>query len=93
MNTNMNTGRLYSRRQGWLGSEEKEKCVKFFHSGILSNLPPIDLQDRDGKYISNYLSKNKLENEYNELYANSKWYENWYFYYGDDITIFSAESL
>lgn len=98
MNMNMNTGRFYSRRQGWIGtelgiSEEKEKCVKFFHSGILSNLPPIDLQDRDGKYISNYLSKNKLENEYNELYANSKQYANWYFYYGDDVTIFSAESL
>jgi len=89
----MNTGRLYSRRQGWLGSEEKEKCVKFFNSGILSNLPLIDLQDRDGKYISNYLSKNKLENEYNELYATSKQYANWYFYYGDDVTIFSAESL
>ena len=93
MNMNMNTGRFYSRRQGWLRSEEKENCVKYFNSGILSNLPPIDLQDRDGKYISNYLSKNKLENEYTELYANSKRYTNWYFYYGDDVTIFSAESL
>ena len=93
---NMNTGRFYSRRQGWLGSEEKEKCVKFFNSGLLTNLPnlpTINLQDRDGKYISNYLSKNKLENEYTELYANSKQYANWYFYYGDDVTILSAESL
>ena len=89
----MNTGRFYSRRQGWLGSEEEEKRVKYFNSDLVSNLPTINLQDRDGKYISNYLSKNKLENEYSELYANSKRYMNWYFYYGDDVTIFSAESL
>ena len=93
MKMNMNTGRFYSRRQGWLGSEEKEKCVKYFNSGILSNLPTINLQDRDGKYISNYLSKNKLEDEYTDLYADSKRYANWYFYYGDDVTIFSTESL
>lgn len=90
---NMNTGRFYSRRQGWLGSEEKEKCVKYFNSGILSNLPTINLQDRDGKYISNYLSKNNLEDEYTDLYADSRRYANWYFYYGDDVTIFSTESL
>ena len=90
---NMNTGRFYSRRQGWLGTH-KENCVKYFNSGLLSNLPTtIELQDRDGKYVSNYLSKNKLENEYTELYANSKQYANWYFYYGDDVTIFSAETL
>lgn len=89
----MNIGRFYSRRQGWMGTEE-EKYVKYFNSGLLTNLPPsINLQDRDGKYISNYLSKNKLENEYNELYTNSNLYTNWYFYYGDDVTIFSAESL
>ena len=90
---NMNTGRFYSRRQGWLGTDE-EKCVKYFNSGILSNLPTINLQDRDGKYISNYLRKNKLEDEYTDLYADSKRYANWYFYYGDDtMKIFSTESL
>ena len=95
----MNIGRFYSRRQGWIGtvgSEEKENYVKYFNSGLLTNLPnlqTINLQDRDGKYISNYLSKNKLENEYNELYANSKQYANWYFYYGESVNIFSAESL
>ena len=91
----MNIGRFYSRRQGWMGTEE-EKYVKYFNSGLLTNLPnlpTINLQDRDGKYISNYLSKNKLENEYTELYANSKRYANWYFYYGESVNIFSAESL
>ena len=91
----MNIGRFYSRRQGWIGTEE-EKYVKYFNSGLVTNLPnlsTINLQDKDGKYISNYLSKNKLENEYSELYTNSKLYMNWYFYYGDDITIFSTESL
>jgi hypothetical protein len=91
----MNIGRFYSRRQGWMGTEE-EKYVKYFNSGLLTNLPnlpTINLQDRDGKYISNYLSKNKLENEYNELYTNSNLYTNWYFYYGENVNIFSAESL
>jgi hypothetical protein len=91
----MNIGRFYSRRQGWLGTEE-EKYVKYFNSGLLTNLPnlpTINLQDRDGKYISNYLSKNKLENEYNELYTKSNLYTNWYFYYGESVNIFSAESL
>lgn len=91
----MNIGRFYSRRQGWIGTEE-EKYVKYFNSGLLTNLPnlpTINLQDKDGKYISNYLSKNKLENEYNELYTNSKLYTNWYFYYGESVNIFSAESL
>ena len=91
----MNIGRFYSRRQGWMGSEE-EKYVKYFNSGLLTNLPnlpTINLQDRDGKYISNYLSKNKLENEYGELYTSSNLYTNWYFYYGESVNIFSAESL
>lgn len=94
----MNIGRFYSRRQGWIGTvgTEEEKYVKYFNSGLLTNLPnlpTINLQDKDGKYISNYLSKNKLENEYNELYTNSNLYTNWYFYYGESVNIFSAESL
>ena len=91
----MNIGRFYSRRQGWMGTEE-EKCVKYFNSNLLTNLPnlpTINLQDRDGSYISKYLTKNKLENEYNELYTNSNLYTNWYFYYGENVNIFSAESL
>ena len=66
---------------------------------VTENFQVRTLKDRKSNDInwilgtSNYLSKNKLENEYTELYAVSKWYANWYFYYGDDVTIFSAESL
>jgi hypothetical protein len=90
-----NFGRFYSRRQGWRG--EKNLCegnnVKYFNSSIIDKLPNIDLDDKDGKYILNYLKKNNLENEYKELCKNSKIYSNWYFYYSDDIEIFSSESL
>jgi hypothetical protein len=82
-------GKFYSRRQGWNGGNK----VKYFNSSIINKLPEINLDDKDGKYISNYLKKNNLENEYKELYSDSKIYSNWYFYYSDDIKIFSSESL
>jgi len=85
----MTLGRFYSRRQGW----ENGCSVKFFNSGLIDKLPNIDLNDKDGKYVSNYLKKNNLENEYKELYKDSKIYFNWYFYYNDNINIFSSESL
>jgi hypothetical protein len=98
----MNIGRFYSRRQGWC--EEKNgcgkeilnninNCVKYYNSGIIDKLPNIDLHDKDGKYISNYLKNNNLENEYKQLYKDSIIYFNWYFYYNDNINIFSSESL
>jgi hypothetical protein len=92
----MTYGRFYSRRQGWCGKEisnSKENCVKYYNSGIIDKLPNINLDDKDGKYISNYLKKNNLENEYKELYMNGMIYINWYFYYNDNIEIFSLESL
>jgi len=92
----MNNGRFYSRRQGWYSKEilnTVDNCVKYYNSGLIDKLPNIDLNDKDGKYISNYLKKNNLENEYKELYMESKIYSNWYFYYNDDIEIFSSESL
>jgi hypothetical protein len=82
-------GRFYSRKQGWNGGNS----VKYFNSSIINKLPNIDLNDKDGKFISNYLKKNNLENEFNELYIESKIYFNWYFYYNDNIEIFSSESL
>ena len=92
----MTCGRFYSRRQGWCGKDifnTKENCVKYFYSSMIDKLPNINLYDKDGKYISNYLRKNNLENEYKELYTNSMIYTNWYFYYNDNIEIFSSESL
>ena len=103
MNTTI--GRFYSRKQGWCGEENLNSgenvlnsgnSVKYFNSSIIDKLPNIDLNnlnDKEGKYISNYLTKNNLENVYNELYINSKIYFNWYFYYSDNIEIFSSESL
>lgn len=82
-------GRFYSRKQGWNGGNS----VKYFNSSIINKLPNIDLNDKDGKFISNYLKKNNLENEFSELYIESKIYFNWYFYYNDNIEIFSSESL
>jgi hypothetical protein len=92
----MTCGRFYSRKQGWCGKKifnTKENLVKYYNSGIIDKLPNINLDDKDGKYISNYLKKNNLENEYKELYINSMIYINWYFYYNDNIEIFSSESL
>ena len=89
-------GRFYSRRQGWHGKEilnNTNNCVKYFNSSIIDKLPNIDLNDKDGKYISNYLKINNLDNEYKELCRDSKIYINWYFYYNDNIEIFSSESL
>lgn len=89
-------GRFYSRRQGWCGKEilnTIDNSVKYYYSSILDKLPNIDLDDKDGKYISNYLKKNNLENEYIELCKYSKIYSNWYFYYSENINIFSSESL
>ena len=92
----MINGRFYSRRQGWYSKEilnSVDNCVKYYNSSLIDKLPNIDLNDKDGKYIINYLKKNNLENEYKELYMESKIYSNWYFYYNDNIKIFSSESL
>jgi len=92
----MNIGRFYSRRQGWYSKEifnSIDNHVKYYNSSLIDKLPNIDLNDKDGKYISNYLKKNNLEDEYKELYKNSKIYSNWYFYYSNNIEIFSSESL
>jgi len=85
----MTLGRFYSRRQGWGGGNK----VKYFNSSIIDKLPNIDLYNKNGNYISDYLIKNNLQNEYKDLFTNSKIYFNWYFYYQDNIEIFSSESL
>jgi len=92
----MINGRFYSRRQGWYSKEifnSIDNNVKYYNSSLIDKLPNIDVNDKDGKYILNYLKKNNLEDEYKELYKNSKIYSNWYFYYSDNIEIFSSESL
>jgi len=92
---NITIGRFYSRRQGWNSDKilNNQNSVKYFNSSIIDNLPNIDLNDKDGKYILNYLKRNNLENVYNDLYTKSKTYINWFFYYNDNIEIFSSESL
>ena len=82
-------GRLYSRKNGW----ENGIPVKSFNSSLLDNLPSIDLQDKTGNYIYNYLKKNNLENDYEKLFIESNIYNNWYFYYGELISITSTEGL
>jgi len=86
---NTKIGRLYSRRNGW----KNDLYVKSFNSSLFDNLPPIDLQDKTGNYIYNYLKKNNLENEYKKLFIESKIYNNWYFYYGEQINITSSDGL
>ena len=86
---NNKIGRLYSRKNGWINGI----LVKSFNSSLCDNLPSIDLQDKTGNYIYNYLKKNNLENDYKKLFIESKIYNNWYFYYGELISITSTEGL
>jgi len=84
-------GRLYSRKNGW----ENGQPIKCFHSLLIDKLPrveDIDMNGKNGFYILNYLTKNNLGSEYTELFNNCKVYNNWYFYYGDNIEIFSQDS-
>ena len=86
----MNTfGRFYSRRQGWSGGN----CVKYFNSCVINKLPDVNLNDKNGAFISKYLTKNNVENEYGELFNESKRNSNWYFYYGEEVTMFSCDSM
>ena len=82
-------GRFYSRRQGWSGGNR----VKYFNSRIVNKLPDINLNDKNGASISKYLTKNNIENEYSELLNESKLNSNWYFYYGEEVAMFSCESM
>jgi len=82
-------GKFYSRRQGWIGGN----IVKHFNSCIVNKLPEININDKNGAFISNYLKKNHIETEFSELFNESKLNSSWYFYYGDDVEIFSSESL
>jgi hypothetical protein len=84
-----NIGRLYSRKNGWINGT----VVKSFHSDLIVKLPCDNLDGKDGKYIYKYIEKNNITNEYTELYKLSKIYNNWVFYYGDIIDIYSQESL
>ena len=87
-----NIGRFYSRKNGW----KNGIIVKFFHSELIIKLPYYNLDnldDKDGNYIYKYIEKNNIINEYPELYRLSKLYNNWFFYYGEVIDIYSQESL
>ena len=82
-------GRFYSRRQGWSGGNR----VKYFNSCVINKLPDLNLNDKNGAFVSKYLKQNNIENEYSELFNESKLNSNWYFYYGDDVDMFSSDSL
>lgn len=82
-------GRLYSRKNGW----ENGLPIKVFHSEIISKLPNIDFEGKNSISIINYLIKNNLVEEYNDLYNNCKKYSSWYFYYGEMKELTSQESL
>ena len=82
-------GRFYSRKNGW----KNGIIVKSFYSELIIKLPCYNLDDKDGKFIYKYIEKNNIINEYIELYRLSKLYNNWFFYYGKAIDIYSQESL
>jgi hypothetical protein len=84
-----NIGRFYSRKNGW----NNGIIVKSFYSELIIKLPCYNLDDKDGKFIYKYIEKNNIINEYIELYRLSKLYNNWFFYYGEAIDIYSQESL
>lgn len=81
-------GRLYSRKNGW--SEGNQ--IKCFHSPLIEKLPDIDLNEKNGLNILNYLHKNNLATTFVELYNICKIYSNWYFYYGEMVEINAQES-
>jgi hypothetical protein len=85
-------GKFYSRRQGWIGDDTNNSGVKYFNSSVITNLPPIELHDKNGKFISNHLKANDMEHDYKELLHFSKIYPTWYFYY-DNEEIYSSDSL
>lgn len=81
-------GRFYSRKNGW----DNGVPIKCFHSQIINKLPNVDIQGKNGLSILNYLTKTSLTNDYLDLVNLCKTYNNWYFYYGDLIDIYSQES-
>ena len=60
---NNKVGRLYSRKNGW----KNGILVKSFNSSLFDNLPLIDLEDKTGNYIYNYLKKNNYVKDYKIL--------------------------
>ena len=67
--------------------------LEILNNEFIIKLPCYNLDDKDGKYIYKYIEKNNMINEYTELYRLSKLYNNWFFYYGEAIDIYSQESL
>jgi hypothetical protein len=83
----MEIGRLYSRICGW----ENGIPVKSYNSDIISVFPKYlcDIDSKNGLFISKYLDKNSISQEYMEAYKICKIYPSWYFYYGEMKTITS----
>ena len=86
----MEIGRLYSRICGW----ENGAPVKSFNSTMITVFPK-DICDIDGKtggYISKYMDKVGISQEYPDAYKLCKTYPSWYFYYGEMKEITSFEN-
>ena len=67
--------------------------MKYFNSRVVNKLPDVNLNDKNGAFVAKYLKNNNIENEYSELFNESKLNSNWYFYYGEEATMFSSDSL
>ena len=48
-----------------------------------------NIDGKTGAFISKYMDKNGLSNEYNVAYNLCKTYSTWFFYYGETKTITS----
>jgi hypothetical protein len=59
----------------------------------VNKLPEININDKNGAFVTKYLKTNNIETEYSELFNESEIHSNWYFYYGDDVEIVSSDSL
>lgn len=86
----MEIGRLYSRICGW----ENGAPVKYYNSGIMTVLPKdvCDIDGKTGAFISKYMDKVGISQEYLDAYKLCKTYPSWYFYYGEMKEITSVEN-
>jgi len=77
----MQIGRLYSRICGW----ENGQPVKSYNSDIMTVLPKdvCDIDGKTGAFISKYMDKVGISQEYLDAYKLCKIYPSWYFYYGE----------
>ena len=86
----MEIGRLYSRLCGW----ENGQPVKFYNSEIIEVFSKeiCNIDGKTGSFITKYIDKNNLSEEYEKLYKLCKTFSSWYFYYGEMKEITAYEN-